>query len=246
MKQSAKAITFTGLAGAAAFAGATQSYGAVVNVTSLPSNIAGVAPNGNPSTKEFYDVDTGTTSATKTSASDLEFGYLNSSTYNESFTGVSALKGGSTLAQYASNGSHYSYALSKGTLIGTGSPYTFSQSTTQFTIMSLTYAGTAYAIQKPNDIDYIGFDFVAADGLIHDGWLELESVSNDGGATIDGGLKFIAGAYNTTPDAAGGTILAGQTAAVPEPGSLAALAAGAAVLGGIGLQRRRRQAAKAA
>ncbi len=247
MKQSAKAITFTGLAGAAAFAGATQSYGAIVNFTP-PTNIPGHAPNTAASTKEFFDVDTGKTSATRTAASDLEFGYLNSSTYNESFTGVYALNGGSTLAYYASNGTHYSYALAKGTVIGTGGPYGFSQSTTSFTIMSLTYAGTAYAIQKPNDIDYIGFQFKAADGLLHDGWIELESVSTDGGASIGGGLKFIAGAYNTVADSAGGTIMAGvgAPAAVPEPGTLAALAAGAVALGGIGLQRRRRQAALAA
>ena len=211
-----------------------------------PTNIAGVAPNGNASTKEFWDVDTGKTSATSTAASDIEFGYLNSSTYNESFTGIYALHGGSTNAYYASNGTHYAYAVPKGDTIGTGGAYGFSQSTTSFTIMSLTYAGTAYAIQKPNDIDYVGFQFKAADGLLHDGWIELESVSTDGGATIGGGLKFIAAAYNSVADSAGGTILAGQTGtnAVPEPGTLSALALGAAGLVGVGLKRR--QATRAA
>ena len=109
MKQSAKAITLTGFAGATAFAGATQSYGTIINVQP-PSNIAGVTPSGNASTKEFWDIDTGTTSATSKAASDIEFGYLNSSTYNESFTGVYALHGGSTNAYYASNGTHYAYA----------------------------------------------------------------------------------------------------------------------------------------
>lgn len=241
MKQSAKAITLTGLAGAAAFAGASQSYGVVVNLTTLPTNIPGNAPNGAVSTKEFYDVDTGKTTTASTASADLEFGYLNSSTYNESFTGVYALHGGSTLAYYASNGTHYAYGLAKGTVIGAGGPYGFSQSTTSFTIMSLTYAGTAYAIQKPNTPEYLGFEFTAADGAIHNGWLELESVSNDG-TDIDGGLQFIAGAYNTT---AGATITAGQTAsAVPEPGTLSALALGAAGLVGVGFKRRK--AARAA
>ena len=114
--------------------------------------------------------------------------------------------------------------------------------------MSLTYNGTAYAIQKPNVLEYVGFDFKAADGLIHDGWIELESVSNDGGATIGGGLKFIAAAYNSVADSAGGTITAGQlpAAAAPEPGTLSALALGAAGLVGVGLKRRRRAALAAA
>ncbi len=246
MKQSAKAITLTGLAGATAFAGASQSYGVVistngtiVNITA-PTTIAGVAPNANPSIKEFYDVDTGTTSATKTAASDLEFGYLNSTTYNESFTGVYGLNGGKAAAYAASNGTTYAYSVLKGSKIGTGSGYAFNQTAGRFTIMSLTYNGTAYGIQQPNGVDYLGFDFVASDGLLHDGWIELESVSNDGGATIGGGLKFIAAAYNSVADAAGGTILAGQTTnAVPEPGTLAALAAGAAGVAGLGLKRRK-------
>lgn len=247
MKQSANTMTLGGLVGAVALAGASQAYGAIVSVTP-PTNIAGVAPNGNASTKEFWDIDTGTTSATKTAASDIEFGYLNSTTYNESFTGVYALNGGSTLAYYASNGTHYAYGLPKGAIIGTGGLYGFSQSTTSFTIMSLTYNGTAYAIQKPNYLEYVGFEFKAADGLIHDGWIELESVSNDG-TDIDGGLKFIAAAYNTVPAASGGYINAGQLtggSAVPEPGTLSALALGAAGLVGVGLKRRRRAALAAA
>ena len=73
-------MTFTGLAGAAAFAGATQSYGTIVNIT-LPTNITGNAPNTAASTKEFFNVDTGKTTTTSTGA-EFEFGYLNSSTYN--------------------------------------------------------------------------------------------------------------------------------------------------------------------
>ena len=247
MKQTANTLTYGGLVGAVALAGASQAYGTIVSVTP-PTNIAGVAANTAASTKEFWDIDTGTTSATKTAASDIEFGYLNSSTYNESFTGIYVLNTGKSLAYYASNGTHYAYGLAQGAKIGTGSAYTFTQSTTSFTIMSLTYAGTAYAIQKPNYVEYVGFDFKAADGLIHDGWIELESVSSDG-TVIDGGLKFIAAAYNSVPEASGGYINAGLLtggSAVPEPGTLSALALGAAGLAGVGLKRRRRAALAAA
>ena len=43
MTYSANRIALTGIAGAAAFAGATQSYGTIVNLTD-PANITGYAP----------------------------------------------------------------------------------------------------------------------------------------------------------------------------------------------------------
>ena len=104
--------------------------------------------------------------------------------------------------------------------------------------MAFTYGGTSYGFQTENQIMYIGFKFVAADGFLHDGWLELESDTfQDAGHP--GGLHFIAGAYNTTPDSEGGTIMVGQTG-VPEPGTLSMLAVGAAGLVGVGLKRRRK------
>ena len=124
MKQTADTMTLGGLVGAVALAGASQAYGTIISVTP-PTNIPGVTPNTAASTKEFWDVDTGKTSATKTAASDIEFGYLNSSTYNESFTGVYVLNGGSTNAYYASNGTHYAYAVPKGATIGTGGTIRF-------------------------------------------------------------------------------------------------------------------------
>ena len=252
MKHSAKAMTLTGLAGATAFAGATQSYATIVSVTP-PTNITGTAST-TTSIKEFWDVDTGTTSAARATGSDVEFGYFNGATSGggyEFFTGFYGLNGGKSAAYITSSGSGYAYSLAQGTRIGTGGPNTFGQTAGRFTFMSFTYNGTAYGLndgsQNPNQIEYVGFQFKAADGLIHDGWVELESETY--ASTSPGGLIFLGAAYNTVPDASGGYInsglLTGGTA-VPEPGTLAALAMGAAGLAGVGLKRRRKTALAAA
>lgn len=242
MKHSATAVTFAGLSGAIAFAGASQAYGAVVNLT-LPTNIPGHAPSTATTTREYYNVETGVTSTT-TAANpgyDLNLGYYNNSTTNQFFTGVYVNGGGGVVSYYASNMTNYAYGVTLGKTIGTGGNYaTFGQKTGYYSILSLTYNGTPYAIMQPGTPYYLGFQFTAADGLRHDGWLQLESDAYVSAAN-PGGFRFLAGAYNTTPDAQGGIIAAGQTA-VPEPGTLSSLAVGAAALGGLGLKRRRRSA----
>ena len=111
--------------------------------------------------------------------------------------------------------------------------------------MSEVYKGTTASYFLPNTVGYLGFQFQGTDGALHDGWIELDNVTYTSAAS-PGGLIFLAAAYNTVSDAAGGTIAAGQagTNAIPEPGTLGALAAGAAALAGVG--RKRRQAARAA
>lgn len=229
MKQSAKAITFTGLVGAAALAGASQSYGAIVTVTP-PASIPGSATNSGA--RIYYDVDTGTTSITQTSGSDLEFLYENTvlSGGGSLFeTDIKGLNGGSAAAYlFSSANIAYAYNIPFGAKIGTGGNYAFGQSTKYLTFMTLNYHGDTYNSQLPENGNYfVGFQFKASDGLLHDGWVELDSETYTDAAN-PGGLLFLGLAYNTTPDSQGGTILAGQTAAVPEPGTLAALALGAA------------------
>ena len=185
---------------------------------------------------------TGVTTATATSADDLEFGYYNNSSNGEFFTGVYALKGGTTAAYYASNGVVYAYPIAKGGKIGSGGNYNFGQKSGYFTFLSVSVAGTQYGFRTENEPEYLGFQFLDSnDGQLHDGWLELDSETYTS-ASNPGGLIFLGGAYNTVSDTAGGTIDAGQTAAVPEPGTLGALAAGAAALVGVGLKRRRQSA----
>ena len=242
MKHTAKALTLTGFAGAVAFAGGTQAYGAIVNLTD-PSNITGHAANTAGSAKEYYNVLTGVTTSTATSSDDLEFGYYNNSSTNEFFTGVAGLKaGGYAAGYYASNGTVYSYPIPKGAAIGSSGAYAFNQKSGYFTIMSLSVGGNQYGFGTENEPVYLGFQFLDGnDGLLHDGWLELDSETYTS-ASNPGGLIFLAGAYNNVADSNGGSILAGQSAAVPEPGTLGALAAGAAALVGVGLKRRRKAA----
>ncbi len=249
MKQSGSALTLTGLAGAVAVAGASQAYGTVINVAA-PNTITGHAPSTAGTSREYWNPATGATTTT-TGADLVNFGYYNNSSTNEFFTGVyllsatSGVPGGGVVSYYASNATNYAYGLAKGATIGTGATYaTFGQKAGYYSILSLTYKGTAYAIQKPGTTYYVGFQFTdTADGLLHDGWVELESDTYTSAAN-PGGLKFIAAAYNNVPDASGGTIAIGAvgTNAIPEPGTLSALALGAAALGGVGLQRRRKNA----
>ncbi len=177
MKQSANTMTLGGLVGAVALAGASQAYGTIISVAP-PTNITGVAATSG-SLKEYWDIDTGTTSAAKTAATDLEFGYYNSST--EFFTGLYGFNGSKAAAyEYKGSGSAYTayaYNATKGSTIGTGGTFAnFSQHTGYFTLMAFTYNGNPYnSLQTTGAIQYLGFQFKAADGLMHDGWLELES-----------------------------------------------------------------------
>ena len=227
-----------------AFAGSTQAYGAIVNLT-LPTNIAGHAPSTAGTTREYYNVETGVTSTSSASNYDLNLGYYNNSTPNEYFTGIYVNGGTGLVSYYASNATNYAYGLALGKTLGTGGNYaTFGQKAGYYSILALTYNGTAYAIMQQNTPYYLGFQFLAADGLQHNGWMQVESDAYVSAAN-PGGFRFLGGAYNTTPNGtAAGLIAVGQTAAVPEPGTLAALAMGASALVGVGLKRRR--AARAA
>jgi hypothetical protein len=254
MKQSAKVITFTGLAGAAAFASATQSYGGITNFV-LPTNITGESDTTtDPTTRNgtlrlYYDANTGQSQIGTAgfTGADFEFSLRETVSTGLLDTGMYVFGGGAPAAYYASNGVNYVYNLPKGTTLATGSQ-NFYQIAGNLSFLSVNYGGTTYGLGvAPGQSEYIGFQFTGTDNLLHDGWLELETVAYTS-ASNPGGLEFLGGAYNTTPDSAGGSITVGQLAAVPEPGTLAALAAGAAALTGVGLKRRRaaRLAAQAA
>ncbi len=244
MKQTANALKYTGLAGAVAVAGASQAYGTIINVQP-PTNITGnnSATFGN---REYWNALTGATSTTRPAAFSLQFGYENGTLANGStlfYTAVHGGTGGASTANYyyAGNMRFFAYGITKGSTIGTGGTYAnFGQSATYFTVLGEVYKGNTASVFPINQVSYLGFQFLGSDNALHDGWVELENVTYTSAAN-PGGLIFLAAAYNSVSDAAGGTITAGQvgTNAVPEPGTLGALAAGAAALAGVGFKRRK-------
>ena len=251
MKQTASTLTLTGLAGAVAFAGASQAYGDIVSLT-LPTDIGGYGPSAT-ATREYWDANTGASSQytarpTPVPSYDLEFLYENSNTVSllvSEISGNDAKGEGTANYYYAGNGQFFAYSIGKGQTIGTAGNYNyFAQSPKYFSILSEVYNGTDAAIVPSNTDSYVGFQFLSTtDDKLHNAWLLVDTVPYTNAAN-PGGLEFLAGAYNTVPDGtAAGLIAAG---AVPEPGTLAFLAAGAAGLAGVGLQRRRRAARTAA
>jgi hypothetical protein len=232
------------LAGAVALAGSSQAYGQILPLT-LPTNVPGVPPDGSENS-EFYTVLSGITSGSPTGA-DFKFEYYNGSSYF--FTGATPIKLTTGVAVNYPGG-FYDSAIAFGTKIGTDT-YSFTKgfgpgaSPSNLTVLAQSYPGgpvTSY--MQPNTPTYLGFQFADGSGNIHDGYLELESATYTS-PTSPGGLLFLSGAYNATPDIGDGLgdVTAGEApAAAPEPSTLSALVLGAAALGGIGLARRRRTA----
>ena len=255
MKNTSRIQVGAGLIGAVAVASASQAYGGVVSVKA-PANIPGNAPS-TTGTLEYWNVATGTTTSAATAATDFALGYGDFSTtgggavlesVGYGYTGKFA---GKTYSYTAPNGktyaNTYAFSIPKGATIGTAGKYAaFAQTAGQVTFLSLNYNGTDYGNLPVGTPGYVGFQFTAADGLLHDGWLELETDPYTSAAS-PGGLTFLGAAYNTTPDAQGGIIAAGDTgtSSVPEPGSLSALAIGAIGLTGVGRGRRRAAASAA-
>lgn len=243
MKQSTYALK---LAGAAALAGSTQAYGQVIQIAP-PTNIPGHAPINNPSpvTTEYYNVLTGATDATQQPGDDFSFSYFNSAYHNNPdyfITSVNGLKPGSAIASTYQFVYLYANALTKGTVIGSDTMQ-FHQTPNPANFvyngyLTVSFQGTPSSLMQPNTNTYLGFQFTDSnDGLIHNGYLELNSVPYTSPSS-PGGLFFLGGAYNSIPDGQVG----GDITAVPEPGTISSLILGAAALAGVGLGRRRRSA----
>lgn len=238
-----KGQVFTGLAGAAAMAGATQGYGAVVNVT-LPANITGAAP---------------TTAGTQTNRSidlngdgtrDLYIRYV-----SQAYTGGNLLRSliyvGTAASAGASVGSYiagstrnlgYAFSLKAGYVVGAASG--FYQATGYLNSVVTNYKGTNYGftnyLGQAGVPENLGFRFTTSTGQVDYGYIRLETDPYVSAAN-PGGIKFLGLAYENT----GASITIPNATNVPEPGSLAALALGAAGCVGIGLKRRRAAAAAA-
>lgn len=220
-----------GLAGAAAMAGASQAYGAVVVVTP-PANITGRAPAATDAgTRVNLDLN-------GDGQADLGLLYRNLLYNGANFTltyivaGTTAVPG-STVG-VAINGQSYAYNLALATTVGPGS--TFYQKSGYFTHLVTNYNGTDYGAAGSlrgiaGTPEYIGFRFLTTAGQTDYGYIQVETDLYQSAAN-PGGLKFLQLAY----DNSGAAI---QIGAVPEPGTLAMLAVGA--VGFVGVARKRRK-----
>ena len=220
-----KKSILTGLAGAAALAGASQSYGTVI-VRPLPTNIAGIDPAAGTSatTNRIIDVDgNGTTDLRISYRSFTSGGFV----LQQSF--AFGLNGGQT-ACYGPVGTYaqyYAYEFQSGDLIDPGS-YQFAQSATYLTQVMTNVDGYNYSIWYAGDRGFLGFSFMIS-GELHYGAIEFETDLWTGAGT--GGVKFFSLIYESD---------ANTPITVPEPTTLAALAFGGAGLAAAALRRRKK------
>ena len=239
-----KNIVLNGLAGAAALAGATQSYGAIVNVA-LPTNIVGAAPTASST---ITAANTRNIDLNGDTLRDLSIRFRDFTTTGgtvlQSFIYVgSTTAAGATVGSYIPTAtSNQTYAFSLATGYSVGPNAYFYQTPGYLSHIVTNYKGTNYGftayLGQAGVPENIGFRFTTSTGQIDYGYLRLETDPYVSAAS-PGGVKFLALAYENT-----GAAITIPTAAVPEPGTLAALAVGAASFVGLGLKRRR-AAAKA-
>jgi PEP-CTERM motif len=229
----------TGLLGALSIASGTAAYGTPTPVA-VPGDLTNTAGN-TLATMVNWDVN---------SDGIIDFNFTNRFPNTASGTGViwqgnmnSNAPTTNGVVSYAGTFVRYAFALPAGALINaTNQSSGMAPPITQIVLgsryrsgaLSLYYGGfaadgrtagtTANGAVTPGTFRFAGFVFSAADGL-HFGWIQL--------ATTAGLIDFVNAAYETTPLAA---INAG---AVPEPGTLALLAVGAAGVLGAAAKRRR-------
>lgn len=222
-----------GLVGAMAIASGTSAYATIINVAT-PADFT-VAP-GVANTTANWDVN-------GDGIFDFTFNYRYPNTPNP--TGVIwqanmnpavGTQATNTVAGYSGPFIRYAQALPSGFSIGStlAGGNSWSTTATQVTLGSryrsngtLNYYGGFTTTVAPGTPAFAGFRFNSG-GQTFYGWIQL--------SVGPGSIDFISAAYENV---AGQTILAGA-AAVPEPGSLALLALGAAGAAGVVINKRRR------
>jgi hypothetical protein len=99
-------------------------------------------------------------------------------------------------------------------------------------VLASRYNTKLYGQWKTVTQGFMGFEFTGADSQLHYGYIEIKT-SRFVNSTNKGGIFFLDAFYETNPN----TPI--TIAPVPEPGTLASLAFGAAVIGGAALRRRK-------
>lgn len=224
-----KKSILTGLAGAAALAGASQAYGTLI-VRPTPANITGHDPASTTSTtpqNRLIDVDGNGTN-------DLRISYRSFTTsgyhIQQSFA-FSLSVGGGTNAYYdAGSQQWYAYKLAQGdTVPSFGS---FGQSASYLTQVCTNVEGYEYApYWYIGDRGFLGFSFTNAANQIRFGYIEFELDAFGSAVNPTGGIRFFSLAYEDS--GAPATI-------VPEPSTLAALAFGGVGLAAAAFRRRKK------
>jgi hypothetical protein len=218
----------TGLAGAAALAGASQAYGTIV-VRPTPANIIGHDPAASTvgtQTTRLIDLDGNGTSDFRISYRSFTSGaYQLQQVFCFALTGQTAAYG-----PVGANSQFYAYDLAAGDAIPGANP--FGQNASFLTQVVTNVNGSDYAIWLTGERAFIGFTFKDAANQTDYGYIELEmdAFVNAGNP---GGVKFFSLAYESS----GGPINAG---AVPEPTTLAALAFGGIGLAAAAFRRRKK------
>ncbi len=221
--KNASGIAFKGLAGAVALAGASEAYAAVIQVTP-PPNFTPTSGTTNPPSELPWDVNGDGT---------VDFGmFFSQASVGGVFTsGIYGYGGVGVAATVGAMGPYVAYVsrLSLGAIVGPSSG--FAQDPGFIAAFASRYNGALYGnFVGANGRGFVGFEFTAADG-IHFGYFEIRT-SDFVNAANPGGQVFFSAFYESTPNTA-------ITIAIPEPGTLGALAFGTVALAGLVAHRRK-------
>jgi hypothetical protein len=241
MENRATSIAIKGLTGAVALAGANQTYGQVV-AANPPATLALVTTDNGSTTTESdvsttFDVDGDGTPDFVLQVDVLPTGYtgLSKALAETHIYGLTGEVVGYT--NTFTNGTFaYVSKLTLGTTVGPSS--TFVQEPDYYTNIGIKYGSKSYG-KFTSGTGYIGFEFTAADTMLHYGYVEFTTtLTATTNALAKATLTYVGAYYQETPNTA---ITIG--AVVPEPSSLAALAFGAAGMAGAAAYRRKQTAA---
>ena len=223
-----------GLAGALAIASGTSAYGTVV-VVSTPADLTN-SPGGANTTANWDVNSDGIMDFTFNNRYPNTTPGLYGVIWQQNMNPFGTSGATNNLISYSGPFVRYAFALGAGVSVAPGNP-NFSANITQVVLGSKYSYGSAgvfyyggFAANGPNGsvapgtFAFVGFRFTAADGL-HFGYVRL--------AVNAGLIDFASAAYGSTPNTAI------NTGAVPEPGTMALLALGAAGILGAVVKRRR-------
>jgi hypothetical protein len=214
-----KVVVRAGFAGALALAGGTGAYGSIVDATaSLPADVVIPAGSNVSNLSAVWDIN-------GDSLGDLQFRYR--SNIAAAWPWTTRLFTSTGGAVVASGGGYGPYAnlLTNSDIVGPASGFGAATNA----VLGSVYGGTTYGgfgTVTGSIHGFVGFKFLDALSAVHYGWAEIEVFAEASGGAGAGtpGIRFFHAAYESSAD----TALPVGT--LPTPGSIGALALGAATL----------------